>query len=288
MGNFLNKTRESFFIKFLYDIWKYALFAIIVPSAHKFFLNNLPIFKQISTFHLSITVVVILCVIYVGQRVLFWGTKRIAILNNSRVFHFRKNATDTDRTKNKDFLLDQCKKAKNIHIIGATGYQTFARSDPDGKAILKNVLEKDMTGEIKIILLHPYGKCARSRADALGVPLSNYQSEIRNSVAFLKELEQKGKNVALKFYDQRPIWKMIILDDFLWLQHYHQNRHVERMPVYGISRSQKTNEYSLFDPLYDVFQKKWRHDNNPTYDFKTDEIVHIHPDTGDEERSKLS
>lgn len=248
MGIGWEKIKESFFIKFLYDIWKYALLAVLVPSAHKFFFKNLPFLKQISTFHLSITVVVILCVIYIVQRMLHWPTRRIGIIKNSSIFYFRKNRTVTDKTKNKDFLLDQCKIAKSILIIGATGFQTFARSDHEGKAMLRDALEKDITGEIKIILIHPFGQNARSRAEALGVTLSNYQSDISNSVAFLKELKRKGKNVALKFYEQKPIWKMIILDNFLWLQHYHQNRHVEYMPVYGISRSKKEDEYSLFDP----------------------------------------
>lgn len=290
----LKKLRESFTTKLLYDIAKAIfLFAVTVgiPSAHKFLTTSysdlFPILKSISTFQLSVVVVIIVCVLYIANKILNWGTRQIAILKNSRVFHFKKNATDTDRTKNKNFLLNQCKKAKNILIIGATGYQTFARSDPEGKAMLRDVLEKDITGEIKIILIHPHSHCAKSRAEALGVTLSNYQGDISNSVAFLKELIRKGKNVALKFYDQRPIWKMIILGDFLWLQHYHQNRHVEHMPVYGISRSQKTDEYSLFDPLYDVFQKKWRHDNNPTYDFASDEIVTLNPSTGDEERIKF-
>jgi hypothetical protein len=65
---------------------------------------------------------------------------------------------------------------------------------------------------------------------------------------------------------------MIILDNFLWLQHYAQNTHVERMPVYGIQR--KADGSNLFDPLYAVFQKKWIHDENPTYDFVKDELVY--------------
>jgi hypothetical protein len=110
------------------------------------------------------------------------------------------------------------------------------------------------------------------RASAIGVPLDTYKQEIFSSIEYLKELREKGKSVSLKLYKQRPVWKMIIIDDFLWLQHYVTAHHVENTPVFGIHRD--NNSESLFEPLYAVFMKKWKFDGNPTYNFDSDLLVY--------------
>lgn len=259
----------------IYDVLRYSFITIGIPAIHNFASNYISYFKKISTFQLSIILAFLVTFYIIVKRIFSWGRNIFNILSNTKVFYFRHNALAEDKTKNKELLLEQCKKAKDIFIIGATGFQTFARKDSEGNAILREVVEEDMTGEIKILLLHPSGEHTINRAKALGVPIDNYQGEIKNSIKFLKELKAKGKNVALKLYTQKPIWKMIILDNFLWLQYYHLCKHVERMPVYGISRATDEGTYSLFDPLYAVFQKKWHDDNNPIFDFTTDELVYF-------------
>lgn len=197
------------------------------------------------------------------------------LIKNSGLFLFQPNRKSGDMEANKRLMDEKSSTARDILILGATGYNTFARSDVEGKAMLREQLEQ-MTGEIKIMLLHPKAQQAESRAQALGVPLGDYQQEIHKSINFLRQLKTKGQNISLKVYVQKPIWKMILLDDFLWLQYYHPNSHVEQMPVYGIHRKQPIGEYSLFGPLYEVFQKKWNDDNNPTVDLRSNTIP-VHP-----------
>ncbi len=263
--------KQGLFVNFLYDVLRIVLISIIIPFLYLYL--DFPFLKaKLSTLNLSIFLTTITTIWIISKRISNWGKNIFKINKNTKIFYFRTNRLVEDKTENMKFLLEQCKAAKDIWILGATGYRTFARKDIESIAALREVLE-EITGEIKILLLHPKGPFTISRANALGVPLDDYQREIMNSVNFLKELKNKGKSIALKFYTQRPIWKMIILDNFMWLQYYHPTKHVEQMPVYGISRSPKREEYSLFDPLYGVFQKKWYHDGNPTYDFNSGEAV---------------
>lgn len=267
------KLRESLFSNVIYDIIKWVVLPVIAvatPLLHKYNILSFGPFSQISTTKLSFSLAGIIVVGTALYKISKGLNSRIRVYRYAKVFHVRPNTTTGDKTKNKKFLLDQCKKAKGVCIIGATGYQTFARKDAEGNAILRNVFE-EIIGEINILLLNPNGTHTKSRAKALGVPFSEYMQQIINSVNFLKELITKGKNVHLKFYSQRPIWKMIILDDFLWLQYYHPTMHVEHTPVYGIKRGGSS---SLFNPLYDVFQKKWFHDDNPTYDFASEKLLY--------------
>lgn len=251
-----------------------ALFGVLVSK-------YLPFLKEVPWYIITIVIVALISFVAIAYRLLKWfierAFKRYKIYKNSGIFDYRPNKTSEDKTKNEAFLLEQVKSAGSIKIIGATGYQTFAKSDATGKAVLREVLE-NISGEIKILLLHPNTEQTKMRAKALGVLLETYQRDIANSIQFLKELKIKGKSVALKLYSQRPIWKMIIADDFLWLQYYDPKEHVEYTPVYGIKRDH--NNYTLFEPLSAVFTKKWEHDNNPTYDFDTGSLMY--PDRGTE------
>lgn len=261
--------KQGVFVNFLYDGFKLAIAPVLLPLIYQYF--DTPSLKTIlSPMELSIVLATITTTFIIVKRISNWGKNTFKISKNTKIFYFRPNIHVEDKTENLRFLLKQCKIAKDICILGATGYRTFARKDCDSIAPLREVLE-DTTGEIKILLFHPNGQFTSSRANALRVQLDDYKKEIMNSVNFLRELKNKGKNIALKFYVQRAIWKMIILDNFMWLQYYHPNRHVEQMPVYGVSRGREG--YSLFDPLYGVFQKKWHDDGNPTYDFNTGETV---------------
>jgi len=268
---------------FLYDVVKYGILSGFLATLLEYLKKPFPLLEGLPTKVIVPGFALLAISIFLFKRLWILNKSRVELLNNSGLFYFRKNAREEDRSKNIELLLEKIGSAKGIEMIGATGYNTFARCDPGGeKAILREAFEKYVTGEIKILLLNPNAEQTRIRARALEVAIDKYQREIFESIEFLKELKNKGKSVALKLYSQRPIWKMIILDDFLWLQYYDPRFHVERMPVYGINR--KKDGSNLFDPLYEVFKKNWNHDYNPTYDFAADELVFPRGEAGESSR----
>lgn len=199
-----------------------------------------------------------------------------AIKQGSGIFYYSKNDTDKEITKNKEFLIEKFGEATNIDIIGATGFNTFTRNDSAMKATLREAFEK-VQGEARILLVNPdindnNSEILKSRPFSLRMSWSDYRSEILKSIQFLRSLKQQGKNIELKFYCQKPVWKIIRADDFMWLQHYKNAEHVERMPVYGVAREKMDDVETLFEPLHSVFEKKWHNDNNPVYNFATDKI----------------
>lgn len=261
-------------ITFLIHLLKYAIpsgfSATILAYLSK---ENYPFLQNLSPAAIVSVAVVLPIAIFITRRVWALSKNRAELLSNSGLFYFRKNVQEEDKSKNQELLLEKIAVAKVIEILGATGYNTFARWNPGkDKAVLREAFETYEKGEIKLLLLNPDSKQTRMRASSLGVPLDKYRKEIFESINFLKELKNKGKALSLKLYSQRPIWKMIILDNFLWLQHYDPRSHVDLMPVYGIYRKEEGD--SFFGPLYEVFKKKWNHDYNPTYDFETAELVY--------------
>ena len=81
-----------------------------------------------------------------------------------------------------------------------------------------------------------------------------------------------GKNVKLKLYSEPPLFKMVILGDYLWLQHYHADLEVQRMPEFLFQHN--SNHHGLYTAFYHFFNQKWESPLIPEYDLDTDELVY--------------
>jgi len=78
--------------------------------------------------------------------------------------------------------------------------------------------------------------------------------------------------VKLKLYPDAPLLKLAILDDHIWIQHYHAGLDIQRMPEY-VFRHDK-NLSSLYIPFYQFFMAKWNDRGVPEYDLESDELTY--------------
>ena len=65
---------------------------------------------------------------------------------------------------------------------------------------------------------------------------------------------------------------MVILGDYLWLQHYHTGLDVRWMPEYVFQHN--PDHHGLYTLFYQYFTKRWENQEIPEYDFQTDELVY--------------
>ncbi len=168
--------------------------------------------------------------------------------------------------------------ARDIMVIGSTGYRTFA----DAKGDLHNVVKN--CREAKIMLLNPYSEGASIRAKSIldhGITVEHLREQVEKSIRFLKDLKEVQKNVRLKLYDEVPFLKMVISGDYVWVKHYHAGLDVQVMPEFVFKHSQ--NPGSLYVPFYQYFLKWWSNPALPEYDLETDELVY-RDGSGNEER----
>jgi len=149
-----------------------------------------------------------------------------------------------------------------IQILGATGWDTFG----GGGSPFYSALES-FQGELEILLMNP----ARSenpamvaRAKSLGERDENYIRSIMQTIGRCRELKNGGRRIRVKLYKQVPIWKMIVIHKYLWLQYYRPGVHVDSTPVYGVYADK--DRHSLYWPLTQVFAKRWESDGNPEID----------------------
>jgi hypothetical protein len=159
--------------------------------------------------------------------------------------------------------------AKDVLIIGSTGFRTFA--DPRGD--LHHVVQDCRMA--KIMLLNPFGEGVKVRAQSIldpHVTPETFQEQIRKSIAFLKGLKAVKKDVKLKLYQDAPLLKLAILDDYIWIQHYHVGVDIQRMPEYVFKHDQ--NLGSLYIPFYQYFVTRWNDPNVPEYDLEADMLIY--------------
>ena len=159
--------------------------------------------------------------------------------------------------------------AREIMVIGSTGFRTFV--DPKGD--LHHVI-KDCR-EAKIMLLHPFSEGASARAKSIlepGITPESFGEQIKKSIDFLKGLKAVQKNVRLKLYQDVPLLKLSILGDHIWIQHYHAGMDVQSMPEYVFKHDQNTG--SLYIPFYQYFLTRWNNPDLPEYDLDTDELIY--------------
>jgi len=159
--------------------------------------------------------------------------------------------------------------ARELMIIGSTGYRTFA--DPDGD--LHEALQH--CREAKIMLLNPFKEGAITRARAIPDPEVTpevIREQIIKSIDFLKGLRAAQKEVRLKLYPDLPLLKLAIIGDYAFLQHYHTGMNVRQMPEYAFKNEPKHG--GLYIPLYRYFLARWQDATIPEYDLDTDELVY--------------
>jgi hypothetical protein len=158
---------------------------------------------------------------------------------------------------------------RTIKVMGSSGYSTLVDQVGD----LSSVLDKCLGA--KILLVNPYSQEASARIQAIDHPqntLLAFRGEVRQSIALLKRLKAMGKAVKLKLYTDPPLMKMVILGDYIWLQHYHADVDVQSMPEYVLQHNRK--DHGLYTLYAHYFEQRWGSAEIPEYDLETDELIY--------------
>lgn len=159
--------------------------------------------------------------------------------------------------------------ARNVMLIGSTGFTTFA--DPAGD--LHQVIQKCRGA--KIMLLDPSGEGANSRARSIQSPditLESFREQIAKTIEFLKGLKEVQRDVRLKLYQDVPLLKLAILGDYVFLRHYHHGVDVRKLPEFVFRHL--SNPGCLYNPFYQYFLDRWHDPALPEYELETDELIY--------------
>jgi len=244
--------------------------ALLLPSGAKHFLA---LWSRVEHDKLSLIIVeMIVAVLLIGcfSYIRRSGRNRVlatAATGAGLVSFFPKRARRAQRHIQR--LKEEQGTGRTIMVIGSSGYSTFVDQVGD----LSSVLDKCLGA--KILLVNPYSQEATARIEAIGHPefsLTAFREEVRQSIALLKRLKAMGKAVKLKLYADSPLVKMLILGDYLWLQHYHAGLDIRSMPEYVLRHNRQDHGFYTLYAHY--FEQRWENTDFPEYDLDTDELVY--------------
>jgi hypothetical protein len=166
-------------------------------------------------------------------------------------------------------LKEENTTGRTIMVMGSSGYSSFVDQVGDLSSVLDTCLGA------KILLVNPYSQEVTARIEAIGHPeytVSGFREEVRQSIVLLKRLRAMGKAVRLKLYADPPLVKMLILGDFLWLQHYHADLDIRTMPEYVLRHNRQ--HHGLYSLYAHYFEQRWQRIEIPEYDLDNDELVY--------------
>lgn len=173
--------------------------------------------------------------------------------------------------------------ARDIMLMGSTGYRTFVHPKTDLYETLKSCREA------QIMLLNLSSEGARIRSKSIPHPdvtIDHLQEQIQMSIDFLKAVNEVHRNLKLKLYSDVPFLKLTVLGDYMWVQHYHSGVDVESMPEYVFKHNGTTSGFYEFS--YQYFLNRWNDLSIPEYDFETGELIYRDRDGRSPERDKAS
>jgi hypothetical protein len=196
------------------------------------------------------------------QRVL---TTRLASL-----VHARNSDAGWLARRRERALVEQLTTARDAFVLTLTGYDTLVAAD----SMLRPVIEKAY--EIRVMLINPVGEGLRRRAESLPpeITVLTLHKEIEATIGALSKLRKYGKKVKLKFYDEEPFWKLVVLGDYIWVQHCHSGFVVREQPEYVFALQHTEPRHGLFVPFYMIFLNHWNDARHPEYDFDSNELVY--------------
>ncbi|MBI5846817.1 MAG: hypothetical protein HZB31_02540 [Nitrospirae bacterium] len=226
-------------------------------------------------------VLAVLLILFFNYTGWVWRDRRLAriarnaglVFASSRGIFARRNSRKLKETQG---------IARDIMVIGSTGFRTFTDPRGDLHAVIKNCRKA------KIMLLNPAGEGAVTRVKSILNPeitLEKFREQIRSSIGLLKELKAVQKDIRLKLYCDVPFLKMALSGDYLWVNHYHTGLDVQGMPEYVFVHNQ--NPGSLYSIFYQYFLNYWADPKIPEYDLETDELVYRDSAGNEEKRERI-
>ncbi len=189
------------------------------------------------------------------------------LANKTGIFFYSPNNNNKALKKSNNFLKSNGAVTRKLYILGATGLKTFAETE----APLYNSLQK--CPEVKIILANPNSEAIEKRCDQLkDIDIEEYKREISDTLTKLTELHKVNDNIKVKFYSSEMLWKLIIIDNYVWVQQYSPSKHVKNTSCYAFELTDNNNYEDIYNYLDKQFIKRWESNRLKIYDFASKSI----------------
>lgn len=275
-----DSTRSQALLPSLRQILSHGVITILavaiafsLPQAARYILYQWwPVVEKNANLLLAteISMASVMVLLFNFAKIAWSNRRRVAMAKLTALAYARNDRQNWFSRRRERALVKRLSAARDAYILTLTGHDTFV----DKRSLLHGALQSAY--EIRVMLVNPVGKGLRRRVDSLppDITLLSFHKEIEASIACLAELRKAGKKVTLKFYEQEPFWKVVVLGDHVWVQHCHTGFEVKHQPEYVFALQHHNPREGLYVPFYMHFLDQWSQPCHPEYDFETNELVY--------------
>ncbi len=263
-----------------------VVIAFALPSAARYILYDWwPLMEQDPNLLLAseVGLASVLVLLFNLAKVAWDGRHKVAMARLASLVHARHARKGWLARWRERSLVRRLPAARDAYILTQTGYDTLVAPSSALRSVLATAYE------IRVMMVNPIGEGLRKRVESLSreITLLSFHGEIEASIAFLAELRKLGKKIALKFYDEEPFWKLVVLGEHVWVQHCHSGFEVSQQPEYVFALDQDNPRMGFFVPFYMHFLNLWNDARHPEYDFDSNELVYRDGAGNEQKRSPL-
>lgn len=229
------------------------------------------------------TVLAVILILFFNYLGWVWRDRRLARIARAGGLVYASSSRGIFAKRRTRKLKEAQGIARDVMVIGSTGFRTFADQGGDLHAVIKNCRKA------KIMLLNPASDGAVTRVKSILDPqitIEKFREQIKRSIDLLKELKAAQKDIRLKLYQDVPFLKMALSGDYLWVNHYHAGLDVQVMPEYVFVHNQDPG--SLYTIFYQYFLNHWADPRIPEYDLETDELIYRDGAGNEEKRESMA
>lgn len=217
----------------------------------------------------GMTAFVVMSITRRKQKELLWY-KAIAGTCGIEGFHPLKSLED--KKAGWGALVDKLRDALNgeLCLTVITGASTFAcesqRGEENRRSPLREAIDRHQ-GDLRILILQKgcdaWKQCVKEFGKGDPAYEDMFRAELeggfRNAVKFCAALARKSatelRSIEVREYDRAPLWKMILVKKYIWVQYYIPGERVDDRPAYVINRSVRGGIAHAFE---NVFDHGWR------------------------------
>lgn len=165
-------------------------------------------------------------------------------------------------------MMKSLANSRTIKLLSIAGYEYIGKGE--GKSLFYDVIRERNYVNTELILLNPDNndtikerifQLKKQNQSYTDVQLKNEILETTKKVKVLKNT-RNDESIQLYYCKYHPIFRLIILDDCLFMNTYEMDYHGHESPVYKIDKllpDNITDSLSLYDSFYSLFGNIKKH-----------------------------
>ncbi|MFX0575741.1 helix-turn-helix transcriptional regulator [Nocardia nepalensis] len=125
-------------------------------------------------------------------------------------------------------IRDLTAAASRIDVMAVRGLGILGLND----SLLRDLLPAQ--ARLRVLLLDPESDAVATRAEAIGESAESFAVGIHLSIARIKELADAGRPVEIYTYSEVPVWRIIKIDEVLFVSAFTTNREGHTSPTHRV------------------------------------------------------